>query len=91
LAKPSDFPQILAMAGTTSAELPPMGMQEILPVIGMVISIIVILLYGLGCLGGSGAEEKAVRRKAGSGSTGRPRAPEGYSDDSDSDEDDKDK
>eukprot|EP00283_Hemiselmis_rufescens_P009375 CAMPEP_0173426430 /NCGR_PEP_ID=MMETSP1357-20121228/5895_1 /TAXON_ID=77926 /ORGANISM="Hemiselmis rufescens, Strain PCC563" /LENGTH=82 /DNA_ID=CAMNT_0014390091 /DNA_START=20 /DNA_END=268 /DNA_ORIENTATION=+ len=80
-----------SMASTT-ADLPPMGMQEILPVVGMVLAILVILLYGLGCLGGGSAPEKGARRKAGSGSSGRPRPPEGYSDDdSDSDEDDKDK
>eukprot|EP00290_Baffinella_frigidus_P012523 CAMPEP_0180145016 /NCGR_PEP_ID=MMETSP0986-20121125/17385_1 /TAXON_ID=697907 /ORGANISM="non described non described, Strain CCMP2293" /LENGTH=89 /DNA_ID=CAMNT_0022089245 /DNA_START=27 /DNA_END=296 /DNA_ORIENTATION=- len=79
----------------SSADLPPLGLMDLLPLVGMVVGIVVVLLYGLGCLGGSSeavpAEDgKPQRRnpKAGSGSTGKMRHPEDFDDESDEDEDD---
>eukprot|EP00281_Chroomonas_sp_CCMP1168_P027577 CAMPEP_0206244442 /NCGR_PEP_ID=MMETSP0047_2-20121206/18161_1 /ASSEMBLY_ACC=CAM_ASM_000192 /TAXON_ID=195065 /ORGANISM="Chroomonas mesostigmatica_cf, Strain CCMP1168" /LENGTH=83 /DNA_ID=CAMNT_0053669665 /DNA_START=28 /DNA_END=279 /DNA_ORIENTATION=- len=74
------------------ADLPPMGIVEIAPVIGMVLALIVVLMYGLGCLGSQPAGDPKKARKLGSGSTGRIHQPEGFDDeDSESDEDDKDR
>eukprot|EP00961_Rhodomonas_salina_P178537 2408166-Rhodomonas_salina.4 len=76
-------------------ELPPAGIAELLPALFMILGILIVLLYGLGCLGSSGAvdPEKTERRKklvkAGSASTGKVRDPQ-FEEDEDDDEEEED-
>ena len=71
--------------------LPPLGVAEVLPVVGMLLAIAIAILYGCGCLG-SGAAPSA-RPAPGSGSKGFVRNPEGFQDDDDDEdsEDEKDR
>ena len=71
--------------------LPPLGVAEVLPVVGMLLAIAMAILYGCGCLG-SGAAPSA-RPAPGSGSRGFVRNPEGFQDDDDDEdsEDEKDR
>ena len=41
-----------------STDLPPLGLMDLMPLVGMVVGIIVVLLYGLGFLGGSPEDGK---------------------------------
>jgi hypothetical protein len=79
-------------------ELPPAGIAELLPTVAILIGILVVLLYGFGCLGSSSkeAEENASKRKtllkAGSGSSRRVRDPvfEGEEEEEEEEEDEED-
>lgn len=71
-------------------DLPPLGMMDILPVVGMLLGILVAILYACGCLGGS-STSSYTRLSPGSGSKGFIKNPEGFDDEEDDDEDDKDK
>eukprot|EP00277_Geminigera_cryophila_P018523 CAMPEP_0179448760 /NCGR_PEP_ID=MMETSP0799-20121207/32673_1 /TAXON_ID=46947 /ORGANISM="Geminigera cryophila, Strain CCMP2564" /LENGTH=74 /DNA_ID=CAMNT_0021241059 /DNA_START=73 /DNA_END=297 /DNA_ORIENTATION=+ len=73
----------------SSDDLPPLGLMEILPVVGMLLGILAAILYACGCLGGAAPSKKVA---PGSGSKGFIKNPEGYDDEeSEDDEDDKDK
>jgi hypothetical protein len=52
-AKSRAATQVLNFMSSPESELPPAGLAELLPVLGMFALIIVILLYGCGCLGSS--------------------------------------
>jgi len=41
------------LVNMVDADLPPLGVAEILPVVGMLVCIIVVLAYGMGCIGSS--------------------------------------
>ena len=71
--------------------LPPLGVAEVLPVVGMLLAIAIAILYGCGCLGS--VSSPSARPAPGSGSKGFVRNPEGFQDDDDDEdsEDEKDR